>query len=211
MFRNQGTKGGNVSIGFAAGERLRLSYLLICTYNPYDLLSCTVRVSRWKGIFYLRFLEMVCLVVRCLETQSTHSHFSGSDELTFSHSKRIFFFKIALTQIFVVGKFFLSKYISFHDVSDIIHLHATSWHKHHDVWWLTWQKYNQRLTLDLKPVCLARRTKSTNKCRTSELLFNLRVFSEEWKMNSPLTLHRGKLSSLSWHPPPGQLQPNSLC
>lgn len=80
-----GNKAGDVSIGFAAGERLRLSYLLICTFNPYDLLPCTVGLSRWEGIFCLWFLEMVCLVVGCLETQSTHSHLSESDEVNFSH------------------------------------------------------------------------------------------------------------------------------
>lgn len=178
MFRSQGTKGGDVSIDFAAGGRLRLSYLLICTYNPYDLLPCTVGLSRWEGIFCLRFLEMVHLVVGCLETQSTYSHLCESDEVSFSHQKWVKFFKkIALTQRFVVGKFIISKYISFHTVSEIIHLHATSWHKHHDVWWLTWKNYNQRLSLDLNPVCLARRPESTNKCRTSELLFDLRVLS----------------------------------
>lgn len=99
VFRHQGAKGGHVFIGFAAGGRLLLSYILTCTYDPYDLLPCAIGLSRWEGAFYLRchqsaliiltlwFLETVRLVLECLHTQTAHNHLSKSDEITFSHLK----------------------------------------------------------------------------------------------------------------------------
>lgn len=159
MHRNPGEKGGLVFISFAACGRLMLSYILRCAYDPYDLLSCTIGLSRWDGSFYLRchqsafiiltlqFLEIVCLVLGCLHTQITHSHLSESDEITFCHLKWVEkIWKIALTWRFVVDKYLLSKYISFPAISGIIHLYAVGWHKHHDVLWLIWQKYNQTRT-----------------------------------------------------------------
>lgn len=97
VFRNQGAMGGHVFIGFAAGGRWTLSYILRHMCDPYDPLPRAIGLSRWEGTFYLRchqsalivltlwFLETVCLV--CLHTQTTHSHLSESDEITFSHLK----------------------------------------------------------------------------------------------------------------------------